>query len=74
MVRFSVPHREQVLFGDGGLEEETGVVLGVWGGGWETAGQEGERVPRTVLAAFMNVFGVGPVLEISQNYFRGQQI
>lgn len=38
------------------------------------AGPEGVGVLDSVLAAFMNVFGAGPVLEISQNYFGRQQI
>lgn len=51
--------------------EGTG-VSGV--GAAETAGQEGVGAPKTVLAVFMNVFGTGPVLKTSQNYFRRQQI
>lgn len=50
-------------------------VLYIWVGGergfrpgW------GRGMPNTVLDAFMNVFGAGSVLEISQNYFRRQQI
>lgn len=45
-----------------------------WVGAAEIAGQEGVGVPKTVLAAFTNVFGTGPVLKTSQNYFRRQQI
>lgn len=37
-------------------------------------GLEGVGVLDSVLAAFMNAFGAGPVLEISQNYFGRQQI
>lgn len=37
-------------------------------------GSEGVGVLDSVLAAFMNTFGAGPVLEISQNYFGRQQI
>lgn len=36
----------------------------------EASGQWGVVVAKQALAAFMNVFGAGPVLEISPNYFR----
>lgn len=54
-------------------------MLDIWGGGERgfRPGQGGVGeggMPKTVLDAFMNVFGAGPVLEISQNYFRRQQI
>lgn len=49
-------------------------VLGVCVGGWRAAERQGVGVLDSVLAAFMNAFGAGPVLEISQNYFGRQQI
>lgn len=46
-------------------------ALGAWDGGWRcrAAGPEAVGVLDSVLAAFMNVFGAGPALEMSQNYF-----
>lgn len=52
------------------------------GGGWgtgclgwrEAAGQKGAGEPKAGLAAFRTVLGAGPVRELSQNYFRRQQI
>lgn len=70
MVRLSVPPIEQVLFGEGRLG-----VLDIWVGG-ERGFRPGwvGRMSKTVLGAFMNVFGAGPVPEIFQNYFRRQQM
>lgn len=69
MLRFLVSLREQVLTGKGGLGEGkqaqgTGYV------GVETreaSGQWGVGVAKKVLAACMNVFGTGPILEMSHN-------
>lgn len=75
VVRISVPPREQVLFGKKDQKRGRGDG-GVWGGGcrdcWPGAPAVG--APKTVLAAFVNVFGTRPVLKTSQNYFRRQQI
>lgn len=70
-----LPER-RVLFGEGGLEKggpgHRSWVSGVQAA--EAAGQEGVVMPNAVLAAFMSVFQPGPVLELSQHYFKRQQI